>query len=248
MSTSSYAASLRFLAASSTHFPTSSYFRLGRVLPVMIPILSMVVSSAPERSVDAKLLTDPANLALPLAQRLGAGVHGVISEDEVMRMLRRRTEHEARLALGDEVDRLLRGLEDGDFTAGDGRRGPKHAFVHGDPRHRVSLGRMVAPPLAGLQADCEIGHRRRSNRALRIAIRAENHSHRPLVGYVFRHHVATGIGCVLQLRRQGHPKLEHLHAPLLGSAGVPDAVSGPHPLDAARREDTFVAGGLRVAD
>src|SRR5205823_4665057 len=167
MSTSSYSASLRFLAISSTHFATSSDFRFGRVLPVMIPILSTVVSSAPERSVRAKLLTDPANLALPLAQRLGAGVHGVISEDEVMRMFRRGTEHEAGLALGDEVDRLLRSLEDGDFTAADGRRGPKRAFVHGYPRHRVSFGRMVAPPLAGLQADGEVGHRRRRDLALR---------------------------------------------------------------------------------
>src|SRR5438309_10598171 len=155
MSTSSYAASLRFLAASSTHFATSSDFRLGRVLPAMIPILSMVVSSAPERSVGAKLLADAADLALPLAQRLGAGVDGVISEDEVMGMPHRRTEHESRLGRGDEIDRLLRRLEDGDCTPGDGRRGPKHAFVH-DPRNRVSPGRMVAPPLARLQADREI--------------------------------------------------------------------------------------------
>src|SRR5438128_1449853 len=41
MSTSSYSASLRFRAVSSTHFATSSDFRFGRVLPVMIPILSM---------------------------------------------------------------------------------------------------------------------------------------------------------------------------------------------------------------
>src|SRR2546423_7327853 len=137
MSTSSYSASLRFRAASSTHFATSADFRFGRVLPVMIPTLSIMVSfrsgSAPQRSIGAELLTDAANLRLPLAQRLGARMHRVIAEDEGMRMLRRGTEHEARLALGDEVDRLLRGLEDGDFTAGNGRRGgPKHAFVHGD--------------------------------------------------------------------------------------------------------------------
>src|SRR5437660_8388228 len=99
-----------------------------------------------------------------------------------MWMLRRRTEHEARPALGDEVDRFLRGLEDGDFTAGDGRGSPKHAFVHGDPRHRVSLGRVVAPTLAGLQADREIGHRWRRDRALRVAILPENHPHGTLDG------------------------------------------------------------------
>src|SRR5437016_614177 len=43
MSTNSYSASLRFRAASSTQFATSSDFRFGRVLPVMIPILSMSV-------------------------------------------------------------------------------------------------------------------------------------------------------------------------------------------------------------
>src|SRR5437667_2423138 len=46
MSTSSYSASLRFRAASSTHFATSADFRLGRVLPVMIPTLSIGVSMA----------------------------------------------------------------------------------------------------------------------------------------------------------------------------------------------------------
>src|SRR5438876_7102301 len=41
MSTSSYSASLRFRAASSTHLATSADFRFGRVLPVMIPTLSI---------------------------------------------------------------------------------------------------------------------------------------------------------------------------------------------------------------
>src|SRR5712691_8727833 len=43
MSTSSYSASLRFRAASSTQFATTGDCRFGRVLPVMIPILSMSV-------------------------------------------------------------------------------------------------------------------------------------------------------------------------------------------------------------
>src|SRR5437588_8829512 len=43
MSTSSYSASLRVRAISSTHVATSGDFRFGRVLPVMIPILSMSV-------------------------------------------------------------------------------------------------------------------------------------------------------------------------------------------------------------
>src|SRR5205814_463284 len=41
MSTSSYSASLRFRAASSTPLATSADFRFGRVLPVMIPTLSI---------------------------------------------------------------------------------------------------------------------------------------------------------------------------------------------------------------
>src|SRR2546423_1261381 len=45
MSTSSYSASPRFRAASSTHFATSADFRFGRVLPVMIPTLSIGASS-----------------------------------------------------------------------------------------------------------------------------------------------------------------------------------------------------------
>src|SRR5256885_9542699 len=193
MSMSSYSASLRFRAASNPHFATSSDFRFGRVLPVMIPTLSMEL---PQRSIGAELLTDAANLRLSLAQRLGAGVHRVIAEDEVMRMLRRGTEHEARVALGDEVDRLLRGLEDGDFTAGDGRGGPKHAFVHGDPRHRVSSGRVVGPTLAGAQVHRQVAHGWRRDRALRIAILPEDHPHGTLDRDVLGHHIATGVGCV----------------------------------------------------
>src|SRR5438034_7358792 len=53
MSTSSYSASLRFRAASSTQFATSGDFRFGRVLPVMIPILSMsVLLRCPGRSAE----------------------------------------------------------------------------------------------------------------------------------------------------------------------------------------------------
>src|SRR5438874_2562078 len=194
MSTSSYSASLRFRAASSTHFATSADFRFGRVLPVMIPTLSMESPSlTAQRSVGAEPLADAANLHFPPAQRLGAGVHRVIAEDEVMRMPRRGTEHEARVALGDEVDRLLRGLEDGDFTAGDGRGGPKHAFVHGDPRHRVSSGRVEGPTLAGPQVHRQVAHGWRCDRALRTVMLPENHPHGTLDGDVLGHHVATGV-------------------------------------------------------
>src|SRR5436853_4679890 len=140
MSTSSYSASVRVRAVSSTHFATSGDFRPGRVLPVMIPTLNMAsplkwvnrsstgwVGSAPQRSIGSELLTDATNLRLPLAQRRSTGVHRVVSEDEVMRMLRRRTEHELCVAFGDEVDRLARWLEDCDLPAGNGRSGPKHA-------------------------------------------------------------------------------------------------------------------------
>src|SRR2546430_5476717 len=149
MSTSSYSASLRFRTASSTHFATSADFRFGRVLPVMIPTLSIMVSfrsgSAPQRSIGAELLADAANLRLPLAQRLGARVHRVVAEDEVMRMLRRRTENEPGVAFGDEVDRLPRRLEDRDLPAGNRRGRPEHPFMHRDPCDRVPSGRLVGP-------------------------------------------------------------------------------------------------------
>src|SRR5712691_9265467 len=181
MSTSSYSASLRFRAASSTHFATSSDFRFGRVLPVMIPTLSMESPSVtvggltepgvsasvfPQRvaslAISAEFLADATNLRLALAQRLGRGVHGVVAEDEVVRMLGRRAEHEPRVALGEEVDRFLGGFEDRDLPAGNARGAPERPILHGDPGHRVSLGRVIGPTLAGLQAHHEVGHGRRT--------------------------------------------------------------------------------------
>ena len=72
--------------------------------------------------------------------------------------------------------------------------------------------------------------------------------HGPLDRDVFGHHVVTGVTRVLQLGRQGDPQLERLHATLLRSAGMPDPIARPHPLHATRRQQTFPAGRLRVAD
>src|SRR5207253_856790 len=152
MSTSSYSASLRFRAASNTHFATSSDFRFGRVLPVMIPTLSMEL---PQRSIGAELLTDAANLRLSLAQRLGAGVHRVIAEDEVMRMLCRRTEHKARLALRESPAR-------------DPRRGRPWAS-RSDWRWLRSPTPVAARPTAGTPSRAPARERRCARHRFRLA-------------------------------------------------------------------------------
>src|SRR5207302_4952906 len=74
-----------------------------------------------DRSLGAELLADSTNLRLAPPQRLGAGMHRVVAEGELVRMLRRRTEYEPGFSLGDEVDRLLGRLESGDFD-GENRR------------------------------------------------------------------------------------------------------------------------------
>src|SRR5712664_3147389 len=122
--------------------------------------------SAPQYSLSTELLTDAPNLRLALAQRFGARVHGVVAEDEVMRMRGPPTEHEPRAAFGGEVNRLVEGLEDRDLPARNGRGGPEDAIEHGDPAHRVPFRRVIGPTLAGLQAHREVAHRRRRDWAL----------------------------------------------------------------------------------
>src|SRR5437867_3227617 len=73
MSTSSYSASLRFRAASSTHFAMSRDLRFGRVLPVMIPILSIrvsfVIADKPIEQTSALLRSSPGRSAELLEER-----------------------------------------------------------------------------------------------------------------------------------------------------------------------------------
>jgi hypothetical protein len=59
---------------------------------------------------------DAADLVLSFAQRFDAGMHRVAAEHKIVRMLGRRAQHEARLALRDELDGLLGGPEDGDLA------------------------------------------------------------------------------------------------------------------------------------
>src|SRR6266436_1860440 len=59
MSTSSNSAALRFVATLSTHFATSSPFRFGRVLPIMIAILSISSSLMVSENDSVTLLPQP---------------------------------------------------------------------------------------------------------------------------------------------------------------------------------------------
>src|SRR5258705_4051583 len=84
----------------------------------------------------AQRSADAANLGVPVAQRLGTGVHGVVAEEKVIRMRGRGTDHEPRVALGDEVDRFFGGLEDGDLRGVDARRRPQRPIEHRCPGYR----------------------------------------------------------------------------------------------------------------
>src|SRR5438477_11411219 len=74
MSTSSNSTSLRFLATSWTHFATASPFRFGRVLPIMIAILSISSSLMVSENDSVTLLLQPLcrNTLLPKTGESGA--------------------------------------------------------------------------------------------------------------------------------------------------------------------------------
>lgn len=66
-----------------------------------------------------KLTSDAANLGLSALKRVDTGVHGVVAEHEFVGMLSGGTQHEARVALGDQFDRRLGALEDRDLSTRD---------------------------------------------------------------------------------------------------------------------------------
>src|SRR5258708_2673028 len=106
---------------------------------------------------------DTANLRLGVAQRLRTRVHRVVTEKKVVRMRGRRTDHEPGLALGDEIDRVLRAVEDSDLRARNAAGRAQRAIEHRGPGHRVALRGAVGPSLAILQGYSEVRHGMRRN-------------------------------------------------------------------------------------
>ena len=67
----------------------------------------------------AELGAEATDLGLAAAERLDGRVHRVVAEDEVVRMARRRADHEARRSRGLEGQRAVAGREDRELAAGD---------------------------------------------------------------------------------------------------------------------------------
>lgn len=104
--------------------PVLTFFQRGR-LPRGTGGFFSPTGSLLQSSIGAEILADSTNLRLALLQRLPPFVSGVVAGGKVMWMLGRGTEHEPRLALGDEVDaphpswsprfgeKLLEGIQQG---------------------------------------------------------------------------------------------------------------------------------------
>src|SRR5437773_4939242 len=183
-------------------------------------------------------------------ERLLARVNGVHAARELVRVLDRRSQDEARVLARLEVERAVRFLEYREFPCLHDLRRGELALVHGDPGDCVLFRRFVAPFLALLQRDIQIVHRRRRGHLARGFTEAtKDDSRRTLRLEMLAPEIAC-FGCdVLHLRRQSDPELIALDArgPHRAS-GVPYAAPCTHPFDASRLDDAFRSGGVLVGD
>src|SRR6266568_803414 len=109
----------------------------------------------------AEALADLRDFCLAPLERLLARVNGVHAECELVRMLHRRTQDEARVFERLEFERAVRLFEHRQLALVDDLRRCQLSSMHGDPGDRVIVRWLVAPFLALLQRDIQIVHRRR---------------------------------------------------------------------------------------
>ncbi|MNU70664.1 hypothetical protein D3C71_600750 [compost metagenome] len=147
--------------------------------------------------------------------------------------------------------RGLAGLEHHHLALVDEAVGLKAAFGKRQPSNGVTGGRLVGPVLARLESHQEVvdagGCR---NRTLHALVRPDDDVRRPGMPHRGRFDVATHWRCVLQLGRQGKPKLEPLHPGCITGRNllaVPDAAPCTHPLHAAVRQRPGAELGITVA-
>src|SRR5580704_10416415 len=164
-------------------------------------------------------------------------------------MRHRRAQHELGVRLGHELDGALARREDGQFAPPDAVRRSDSAVADGYPEHFVPCWRYVTPALAGREADGKvIDLRWRFDRAACSVVGPEQDTCRPGHSYFVRPLIEADGWSELEMRRQSHPELEAAGGTGLARAtAVPHAVTGPHPLDTTRCQQTARAVGVLIA-
>src|SRR5437870_1893204 len=203
-----------------------------------------------EATFRAEALADLRDFCLAPLERLLARVNGVHAERELVRMLHRGAQDEARVVERFEFESTVRLLEHRQLALVHdlGRR--QLSPMHGDPGHRVRVRRIIAPLLALLQRDIQIVHRRRRGHLTRgFTEAAEDDARRTVRLEMLAPEIAC-FGCdVLHLRRQSDPELKALGARASrNTSGMPNATACAHPFDASRLDDALCSGGLFVGN
>src|SRR5882762_3881679 len=184
----------------------------------------------------AEALADFRDFRLARRQGLLARVNRVHTEGELVRVLDRRAQDEARVVERFEFEGTVRLFEHRQLALLDDLRRRQLSPMHCDPGDCVLFRRLVAPLLAFLQRDIQIAHRpRRGHLARGFTEAAEDDARRTVRLEMLAPEVAC-FGCdVLHLRRQSNPELIALDArgPHRAS-GVPYAAPCTHPFDASR--------------
>src|SRR6267143_6358647 len=198
----------------------------------------------------AEALADFRDFRFALVERLLARVNRVHAEGELVRVLDRRAQDEARVVEGFEFESAVRLFEHGQVALAYDLRRCQLSSMHCDPGDCVLFRRLVAPLLAFLQRDIQIVHRRRRGHLARgFTEAAKDDARRTMRLEMLAPEIAC-FGCdVLHLRGQSNPELIALDA--RGShraSGVPYAAPCTHPFDASRLDDAFRSGGVLVGD
>src|SRR6266581_1327923 len=198
----------------------------------------------------AEALADLRDFCLAPLERLLARVNGVHAECELVRMLHRRTQDEARVFERLEFERAVRLFEHRQLALVHDLRRCQLSSMHGDPGDRVIVRRIVAPFLALRERNIQIVHRRRRGHRTRGFTEAAKDDARRTVRLEMLAPEIARFGCdVLHLRRQSDPELKALGARASrNTSGMPDAAACAHPFDPAGIDDAFGSGSLFIGD
>src|SRR5216684_6070548 len=154
----------------------------------------------------AKPLADFSDLCFASVERLPARMYGIGAEHQVVGMLDRRAQDEARILKGFKFEGRVRLFEHGQLALVHDLRRSELSLVHGDPGDGVILRRLVAPFLALLQRNVQVVDRgRRGDLARGFAVAAEDDARRTLRLKVLASEVLRFGLDAFHLRRKSDP-------------------------------------------
>src|SRR5439155_16110411 len=164
-------------------------------------------------------------------QRRSAGVHGVLSEHEVVTVRGSRTQNKIRIGLRIDIDGIVRWLEDRKLTGFHRVRYKEFSGAQRNPTNPMVDVSLVAPGLPSAQAHGQVVQRAwylQRTRCLTVA--ADQNTGRTIARYAIRRQIDVFHGSEFFVRRQGEPELEPSGmSRVAGSATVPSSMSRLEP-------------------